>query len=66
MIDRSAPAIYAALLALALFGGIVGIAIAIVWLIVGAWFVARSNSRGIWADLAFAVTWPIWLIVEAR
>lgn len=66
MIDASSPFIYAALACLAIFGGAIGIMISFAWLAVGAWFVSRSRSRGLYADAAFAVTWPIWLIVEGH
>lgn len=64
MIDKSEPFIALALFAGMLFGGIVGLIVGIVWLGVGVWFVERSRSRGLFADAAFALTWPIWLIVE--
>lgn len=65
MIDRCAPALYLALIALMAFGGVLGIVLGCLWMAGGAYFVAKSQSRGFLADAAFFLTWPIWLIVEA-
>lgn len=52
-------ALYAFLAALAATSAF-GIALATLWLGVGLYMVANSRSRGIWADLSFMVTWPIY------
>lgn len=51
-------------LALVIFGGPIGWAIAALWIAIGVWFVTRSESRGWIADCAFLFGWPIWWIWE--
>lgn len=52
-----------ALLALLAASSWLGLGIAVIWLSVGAWMVARSRSRGLWADISFLATWPLYVIL---
>lgn len=54
--------LYAILFLLAT-SGIPGAIIAVAWLGVGGWFVAKTKSRGFWADISFAATWPIYVVL---
>lgn len=38
-----------------------GVALAALWLGIGLYMAANSRSRGLWADVSFMVTWPIYV-----
>lgn len=56
--------IYFALFASAIWGGALGIAAAAAWLLGGLYMVCNSNSRGLLADVSFAATWPVYVLLE--
>jgi hypothetical protein len=55
-------AIYAALLALALTS-LPGLIFTLAWLGVGAWFVAKTRSRGVFADVSLLARWPLYVVL---
>jgi hypothetical protein len=55
-------AIYLFLIALALTS-IPGLVVTFGWLAVGVWFVSKTRSRGLGADVSFVATWPLYLVL---
>ncbi len=53
--------LYALVTALALFGGLVGLLTAALWISFGLWLVNATPSRGWIADASFVVTWPFYV-----
>ena len=54
----------AVLLALIVFGGAPGIAIAAIWIGGGIYMLLNTRSRGLYADATFFLSWPIHLVME--
>lgn len=38
----------------------------LVWLAVGVWLVASTQSRGLFADVLFALLWPVYIYTDWR
>ncbi|UPT53105.1 hypothetical protein [Synechococcus phage Yong-M3-232] len=52
-----------ALAALLASTSIAGLVLVTAWLGYGLYMVANSRSRGLWADVSFLVTWPLYWVL---